>query len=285
MTSNTRLKDLVVSVEELTTKLKGMEEVSEKQARDMRNMEETIKKQATELANMKENVKRLELECLENKKKMQAMLREKADQVQVDTETVAKAVREEVEKKSESWAKVARTNANPGKVISIQDVTDLHDRRYNLIVRGVEEMEEKDFNQRKANDLKGLEDVIKAAGLDWESITKEVEQHRRIGRREEGVCYRPILVRLRSQDLREKILRGSTHVTLKEFNKAQKTRYRLDPDLSKEQKKRLEELHEEARSKSKNGKRFYVIGKENPVLRSREMTEEERTAAAQQQER
>jgi hypothetical protein len=55
------------------------------------------------------------------------------------------------------------------------------------------------------------------------------------------------------------------------------TRHRIDPDQTREQITRLDKLWTEAREKtaSKNGVKFYVIGKENPVLRSREMTKEE----------
>ncbi len=54
------------------------------------------------------------------------------------------------------------------------------------------------------------------------------------------------------------------------------TRYRVDPDLTKEQRAKLEALWEEAHQKTTPEVRFYVVGQENPVLRSRKLTEKEK---------
>jgi hypothetical protein len=42
---------------------------------------------------------------------------------------------------------------------------------------------------------------------------------------------------------------------------------------------RMDNMWTEAREKSKNGIKFYVVGKENPILRSRELSEEEKENA------
>ena len=60
------------------------------------------------------------------------------------------------------------------------------------------------------------------------------------------------------------------------------TRHRIDPDLTREQKARLDELWEEARQKtaaSKNGTTYFVIGKERPELRSKKTEEQESDSA------
>ena len=54
------------------------------------------------------------------------------------------------------------------------------------------------------------------------------------------------------------------------MNARKSTRYRIDPDLTKEQMAQIERKYEEARirtKQTKNGSRYVVIGKENPVLR------------------
>ena len=55
------------------------------------------------------------------------------------------------------------------------------------------------------------------------------------------------------------------------------TRKRIDPDLTREQKKKLDEMWEEARKKSqsKNGIQFYVISMENLEMRSQRVEMEE----------
>jgi hypothetical protein len=63
---------------------------------------------------------------------------------------------------------------------------------------------------------------------------------------------------------------------LKEVNRQKGTRHRIDSDMTKEQMARLVKMWTEAREKSKNGVKFYVVGKENPILRSRELSEEEK---------
>ncbi len=281
-----------------------MEKMVEEMATKMKSMEENAKKQDTELKAMKEKVKKLEAERSDDRLRMRIMeaemkehkeqydqlrselveLGEKPNQASMDTAAVTKVVQEEVKKESETWAKVTGKNATPGQVVTIRDVTDLQDRRSNIIFRGIKESEAEDPKQRKEEDLKNINKVVEAAGMDSESFTEALVHHRRIGQKQDGVNYRPILVKVSSQDFRGEVLRGSRHRELKAYNRANDTRYRLDPDLTKEQKKHLDEMHEEARRKSKNGVRFYVIGKERPVLRSREMTPEEVEAANQAKE-
>ncbi len=125
-------------------------------------------------------------------------------------------------------------------------------------------------------------EVARAAGLEPEEIAKQIVQHHRIGKKVEGTSYRPILIKVRTQDFRKDVLRGQRHIALKNHNKEEGTRFRLDPDLSKEQKMKLEEMYEEARTKSKNRVKYFVIGKESPVMKSRTLTSEETEGTSQQ---
>ena len=57
------------------------------------------------------------------------------------------------------------------------------------------------------------------------------------------------------------------------MNKAENSRFRIDPDLTKQQQEKLDEMWNEARKRTeaKNGVRYFVIGMENPELRSQKV--------------
>ena len=80
--------------------------------------------------------------------------------------------------------------------------------------------------------------------------------------------YRPLLVKMRSQDLRDDDLRRNRHSLLKDHNLFYNTQFHIDPDLTREQKENLEQMYKTARLLSKNGKKYYVIRKENPTMRT-----------------
>jgi hypothetical protein len=74
--------------------------------------------------------------------------------------------------------------------------------------------------------------------------------------------------------VRENLVR--TGRKLREINQALGTRYRIEADLTADQTAAYRALWKEADEQSGNGRRFYVTGpRENPVLRGRDMTEEE----------
>ncbi len=234
-----------------------------------------------ELTCLKRRLTMVEKESKENKAEVEKLkaelsrLKESTGKCAAETAAAVKEVQEEVEKEKETWAQVARKNAEPGRVVTLREVSQLQDRRFNIIVRGVKESTEKERENRHEHDRRAIVEVAGIAGVDPKGFKEAVVQCRRIGKWEEGKNFRPLLVKLRSQDFREDVLRGHRHTALKSHNKEHATRFRLDPDLSKEQKAELDKLYEEARSKSKNGVQYYVIGRENPVLRSREKTAQE----------
>ena len=129
--------------------------------------------------------------------------------------------------------------------------------------------------ERKQHDEERLSEVAVVAGVSKEEFRRCLVRVRRLGKREEGKTYRPVLVRLSSQDVRERLLRGNRQ--LRDANRENNTRHRIDPDLTKEQMLKLDEMWNLARKKSesKNGLRFFVVGKENPEIRSQRVEEEE----------
>lgn len=180
---------------------------------------------------------------------------------------VKKFVEEAVQKDSYVEKLKQNLTTKPGQVVKC--VADLQDRRFNLVFRGIEESNKTDSEEKKAHDEVQVKKVADKAGLP-KKFAQSILSIRRLGRKEEGKNHRPILVRLSSQDLREQALRCNKD--LREYNKANSekgsaTRYKIDPDLTKEQLDILDKMWKEAKSKSKNGKRFFVVGKEQPILK------------------
>ena len=154
-------------------------------------------------------------------------------------------------------------------------MAEIQDRSLNLIFRGIKELQSEDVEERKRSDTQGVVVVAQCAGIDRDVFQKAMVAVRRLGKREEGKQYRPLLVRLTSQELREQLLRRNK--SLRKVNEKEGSRYRIDPDLTQEQKAKLDDLWETARKKTaeaKNGVKYFVIGKENPRLRSEKVEQE-----------
>ena len=217
---------------------------------------------------MEERVTRLE-SLVQRLQEENKELREKL------SDTVAK----EVKKETASYAATLKKNSNviPGEVIQ-RHVSDLQERRLNLVLRGIKESEADEAEGRKRHDREAALQVAVAAGLDHDEFARSLTVTRRLGKKEDGKNFRPLLVRLESQELRDRALKGNRQ--LREENNKRGSRFRIDPDLTKEQMAHLNSMYEEARAKSKNGVKYYVVGKENPVLRYRRVEEGEASASA-----
>jgi regulator of replication initiation timing len=108
-------------------------------------------------------------------------------------------------------------------------------------------------------------------------IAESILSIRRLGKYDKERHFRPILLKLSRSDLREKLVR--TGRRMKELNEANQTRYRIEADLTKEQSENYQEMWKKADTQSGNGVKYYVTSpRENPSLRSREMTEEVKEA-------
>ncbi len=183
----------------------------------------------------------------------------------------------EVHKSHESFAdKLKKNLGNPGGQVVAREFANLQDRRFNIIIRGVQESQADEGLDRKEHDRCQAVKVATEAGMDRHLFEGSVVTVRRLGKRNEEHSYRPMLVKLSSQDIREQTLLAGRSRKIRDYNSMASTRYRIDPDLSKEQMEDLKRMREEAANKSGNGVKFYVVGRENPVMRSRQMTEEER---------
>lgn len=238
---------------------------SKGQANEIEELQETIGQLKEVLDNAVARVKQVEEENKKLKHRFDTLENGKA--VKFAQKDMEKLVEETV--KRESFADMLKKNIKTKPRQVIQQMADLQDRRYNLVFCGIEESKEENNDAKKAYDQDQIKNVAKQAGLP-KSFHQAVVACRRLGKKLENHNHRPLLVRLNSQDLREQALRGNRQ--LKEFNRENAeqghvTRFKIDPDLSREQRDVLNKKWEEAKEKSKNGKTYIVVGKEQPFLK------------------
>ncbi len=241
-----------------------------------------------------ERLDQVEMENAELKKRVMELEKklEKADKKVSEKMSEVKTTLEK-EFTSDSYVSKLKKglNTGPGKVVTISEVADMQDRRMNVIIRGVKENDSDEAEERRRHDLEGILDVVCKAGLDPDTFKDAMVGAYRLGRREAGEkekrserernLYRPLLVKLSSREVREKAMRCNR--LLRQYNKESKdrgveTRFRIDADLTREQKENLDRMWEMAREKSaeeaKNGIRYFVIGQENPMLKSSKIAQE-----------
>ena len=128
--------------------------------------------------------------------------------------------------------------------------------------------------------------VCSLTGINTKEVLKQsITYMRRLGRPKEGWSYRPLLIQLRSSELRDQLIRCQEGV--RKYNEENDTRYRIQADLTRDQMDNFKKLWEEADKKTKNGTRYYVTGpRENPVLKKRDMEDgEEEELERRRQER
>ena len=249
---------------------------------DMKNMEKRVAALEKEKKDMEKRMVGVEKEKEELGKQLERLqgrvseLEKKQTGGGGDTEKVEKMVKETVQRETTSFAEALKKDLKerPGKVAVVEQVAEMQDRRYNVVFRGVEESEEEDSGERKKADIEAVIQIARRVGVEEAVMAEAISTARRLGRKEEGKNKRPMLIRLKSLELRDKLLARSKN--LRTYNEENKTKFRIDPDLTKDQMKNLDNLWEEARRKSKNGMKFYVAGMENPVLRQ---SREERVSA------
>ncbi len=182
-----------------------------------------------------------------------------------------------IRKEGDSYVAKLKKNLDipPGEVVTVKQVSDMQDRQLNLIFRGIREHDGESAQARKTHDQDQVLKIANLAGIDCRAFEDALVSTRRLGKWDKERKYRPVLVRLSSQEIRQKALtcnRQLRRVNLQSQEKDDKdrTRYRIDADLTREQKENLDKMWEVAREKTndaKNGVRYFVIGQENPVLR------------------
>ena len=224
-------------------------------------LEEELQEEKSLRKELERKVKHLEAKVIEEKGQME----------------MEEKVKETVRKETATFAEKLKANSpmQPGKVI-LKEVTERQDRGRNVVFRGIRESDKEGEEDRKNHDMEKLSEVAFKAGMDPEVVRKSITRVRRLGKKEEGKKFRPLLVRLSSSDVRERLLRGNR--SLKEVNRKEATRLRIDPDLTKQQQDKLNEMWDEARKKTdaKNGVRYFVIGMENPEMRCQRVETEEK---------
>ena len=274
---------LMKKLEALENRQKSLEKEVKEEKKLRKALEERLRIQEQSLEEVKCKMKAHEA-MAEKEKEGRLQLSQGMDQVRKKVKTLEEEeksdherLKETVRKETASFAEKLKENlpTKPGKVVTLKEVTDINERRMNVVFRGIQEPSGEDNEQKHHQDFESLCEVAVRAGVDGDLFRKTVVRVRRLGRQEEGKNFRPLLVRLIAPDVRELLLRGNR--ALKEANKEDNTRYRIDPDLTREQQQKLNDLWDEARKKneSKNGVKYFVIGRENPELRSRKVEEEE----------
>ena len=247
---------------------KLLEEKLHSQEESLEGLRSKLRAQQVTAEEKKEEIVQLSQGVDQVRKKVQALEQEeKAGQ---------EKLKETVRKETATFAEKLKANlaTQPGKVVTLKEVTDINERRMNVVFRGIQESSG-EAEQKQHQDFEKLCEVAVKAGEDGDLFRKTVIRARRLGKQEEGKNYRPLLVRLIAPDVRELLLRGNR--ALKESNKKENTRYRIDPDLTREQQLKLNSMWDEARekNKAKNGVKYFVTGMENPELRSRKVEEGE----------
>lgn len=150
------------------------------------------------------------------------------------------------------------------------EMSEQEHRRLNLVLRGVKESDKEEGDERKKDDMEAAINLfVKMEVATDTQVRYEIKETYRLGRQEAGKRYRPLLIKLTTMDLKDEFLR-SKH-TMKDYNKVNNTRYRVDPDITKMQRERLSILKKDAEEKTKkekNGEKWFVWGsKDNPKLK------------------
>ncbi len=226
-------------------------------------------------------LKRLDALEKENRELKNRMTELEKKQAQSE-EKIGSKMLEAIKKEGDSYVDKLKKNLDspPGKVVTVKQIADMQDRRLNLIFRGIRECDNIDGQERKNHDWNQVLNVVTLAGLNWQDFKNAMLFTRRLGKADEQHKFRPLLVRLSSQELRQKALTCNKQLRLVNLQNQEKeaegkTRYRIDADLTKEQKDNLDKMWEEARTRTteaKNGVRYFVIGQENPVMRSQKVS-------------
>ena len=169
--------------------------------------------------------------------------------------------------------------------MTLKEIADINERRSHVILRGVEEGQFSEPEERKEAEREAILSVAETAGLDRREFEVSLRTHFRLGKRERDDGsrnkFRPIMIKMNSTYMRDKFLAAAR--VLRGENVRNGTKLRIEPDLSPAQIENLNDQWSKARELSlleaKKGKRFYVAGKEDPKIRYRILSEEEKGTA------
>ena len=115
--------------------------------------------------------------------------------------------------------------------------------------------------------LKILE--IRDTAINIDEIKLMIEYSTRLGKSNPEFDHRPILVKLKDKSLREKLLEAKGNTKQREFNIMNGTKYRVEPDLTSEQRQFYKQMWVEAGLKTSQGNGKWVVygPMDNPHLK------------------
>ncbi len=149
------------------------------------------------------------LDTLEKEnKEMKGRILELEKRLSDSEQQITDKMMDTVRKEGDSY--VARLKKNldilPGKVVTVKQVSDMQDRQMNLIFRGIREHDGESAQERKTHDKEQVLKVANLAGMDCRAFEGALVSTRRLGKWDKERKYRPVLVRLSSQEIRQKAL-------------------------------------------------------------------------------
>ena len=146
-----------------------------------------------------------------------------------------------------------------------EELIERDERSDNLVIYGLKESEEEEAEERKKEDEEMVKKVAKQTGVTVEE--NDVEVKFRAGKKREDGKPRPLIIRMKDPEKREKILDGANKLGKKdEWKKVyvapDMTAKQREDDRKKEdeRKKEAEEKTKQAHDEGKNGK-WMVVGR------------------------
>ena len=180
---------------------------------------------------------------------------EKAERVKAGLEGMEREVTSGMEKAKEEVTKKVQT-----------EMKEQEERSENLVIYGLKESQEEQAGRRMEAEKEGVVEMAGKVGV--ELTLEEVEVKFRAGRKqeEEGARPRPLIVKIRNEEKREKIRRNARLLSRSEEWKAVFISEDLTWQQREEARKEEKRLREEADQKTEEAKnegrreRFRVVG-------------------------
>lgn len=148
----------------------------EGQEPEMEGLVERVGKLEEEFALLKnENV-----ELKQRVKELMQALEESRDTFKRD---ITATIKDTLSREGDSYVDKLKKNLNlpVGPIITIKDVTEIQDRRLNLVFRGVKELESSDLNAQRTHDQNEVLRIAEIAGLERSQVEKSLLSTRRLG--------------------------------------------------------------------------------------------------------
>ena len=213
-----------------------------------KEMKESLEKVKEENRILKEkcNVNEVTLQKMDGKVKESAegikKIEEKQKEWKIESETVKESFRDIVseqmkEKARDSLVKVIKENGNL--------VRETVDKKKCVLIFGMKEDNIPHRLQREKTEKENIKKIMKEVKSDDSNLENEIEEHKRLGKYEEGK-RRPVKIKFRSQLDVEEALAGANKLAKTETFK----NIWIKKDLNEEERARINELWTEAKAKN-----------------------------------